>query len=187
MKPNVCAFGTAITASRTNYSVASGTSFAAPLVAGFAACAWQANPLLSNMELFKAIEESGHLSPYYDYVHGFGIPQADKFLGEEQIDTTFVFEKSAERLSIALADTFVVNRELFYLFEFLSTDDKAEYDGPRRNLYYHVSGVDGLLKKYGVVLGIDKRPLELTEGIDYEKGDVVRVHFEGFTDTISIE
>lgn len=187
MKPNVCAFGTAVAASRKNYSVASGTSFAAPLVAGFAACAWQANPLLSNMELFKAIEESGHLAPYYDYVHGYGIPQADKFLGEKKVDTTFVFEESKEAVSVALADTFVLKRTFFDPFESVSTEGSGGYEGPKRNLYYHVSYPDGLLKKYGVVLGIDKRPLVLVRGLDYEKGELVRIHFEGFTDTITIE
>ena len=41
MKPNVSAFGEAVVANtKGNVEIAFGTSFATPLVAGFAACAW---------------------------------------------------------------------------------------------------------------------------------------------------
>jgi len=80
LKPNVAAFGTVLTASPNGYSRVDGTSFSSPLVAGFAACVWQQQRNLSVMELFQKMEQSGSLYPYYDYAHGYGLPQASFFL-----------------------------------------------------------------------------------------------------------
>lgn len=92
MKPNVCAFGTVVTSNALEIKSSSGTSFAAPLVAGFAACVMQMNPEWSNIKTLEEIQKSGHLYPYFDYAHGFGIPQAAYFTGEKnQVKPTFSF------------------------------------------------------------------------------------------------
>jgi hypothetical protein len=57
-----------------------GTSFSAPLVTGFAACVKQMHPEWDNMKIFDEICKSGHLYPYFDYAHGYGIPQATYFI-----------------------------------------------------------------------------------------------------------
>ena len=75
IKPEVCAYGTAMVSSRNGLVVSEGTSFSSPLVAGFAACLKQRYPLLKNSELKELICRSGDLWPYYDYAHGFGVPQ----------------------------------------------------------------------------------------------------------------
>lgn len=86
MKPNVCAYGTTLAAKPGGRFVPSdGTSFATPLVAGFAACLWQKHPEWSNIQLLKAIENASDLKPYFDYHHGYGVPQADIALGMETI------------------------------------------------------------------------------------------------------
>jgi len=82
LKPNVVALGHATLAGKHGLTDAYGTSFSTPLVAGFAACAWQAQPKLTNMQLAFAIQHSATLFPYFDYAHGFGIPQADFFVHE---------------------------------------------------------------------------------------------------------
>lgn len=79
LKPNVSALGEVIAARADGLAEVAGTSFSAPLVAGFSACAWQSHRQWSNMELFNEIEKSSHLYPYFDYAHGFGIPQAGHF------------------------------------------------------------------------------------------------------------
>jgi hypothetical protein len=58
----------------------SGTSFACPLVAGFAACVWEKNRTWSAEQLREELIKSGTLYPYFDYAHGYGIPQAGYFL-----------------------------------------------------------------------------------------------------------
>ena len=45
---------------RTGVHETQGTSFSSPLVAGFAACAWQSDTSLTNMQLFKKLEESAN-------------------------------------------------------------------------------------------------------------------------------
>jgi len=80
IKPNVTAYGHVIGAKHNGLDETQGTSFSSPLTAGFAACAWQANPGWNNMELFHALEKGADLYPYYDYAHGFGVPLAKNFL-----------------------------------------------------------------------------------------------------------
>ena len=97
-KPNVAAFGNALTADVGNDSClhhVPGTSFSCPLVAGFAACAWQTNPDLTAMQLFREIERSADLYPYYDYALGYGVPQASYFTQKEKTEQqpTFRFAK----------------------------------------------------------------------------------------------
>lgn len=82
MKPNVTAYGHVIGSGPGGLSQTQGTSFSGPLVAGFAACAMQAKPKLTNMQLFKEIEKSGDLFPYFDYAHGYGVPRASYFVKE---------------------------------------------------------------------------------------------------------
>jgi serine protease AprX len=79
LKPDVSAFGIVLTTTPGGYERLEGTSFAAPLVAGFAACAWQQQRSAKAMDMFRQLRESADLYPYYDYAHGYGRPQASYF------------------------------------------------------------------------------------------------------------
>jgi subtilisin family serine protease len=57
-----------------------GTSLAAPIITGFAACIMQANPKLTNKEVMEIIEKSSHLYPYGNNYVGYGVPQASRAL-----------------------------------------------------------------------------------------------------------
>ena len=91
IKPNVAAKGSATTISYSDGSIGggSGTSFACPVLAGAAACLWQAHPLKTNMEVLHAIEASAN---YYNNPGdslGYGIPNfivADLLLGGTIVD-----------------------------------------------------------------------------------------------------
>ena len=74
-KPNLAAFGIVVTTTPGGYERLEGTSFSAPLVAGFAACLWQQQRRLTAMQLFQGLEKSGELYPYFDYAHGYGRPR----------------------------------------------------------------------------------------------------------------
>jgi subtilisin family serine protease len=74
-KPNLAAFGIVLTTTPNGYERLEGTSFSAPLVAGFAACLWQQSRELTAMQLFHRLEETAELYPYFDYAHGFGRPR----------------------------------------------------------------------------------------------------------------
>lgn len=83
IKPNVSCTGQAtwIVTSSGNIGRANGTSFSSPILAGAAACLWQAFPDASNMEIYKAIEQSAHQYENPDYFVGYGIPNFTKAFG----------------------------------------------------------------------------------------------------------
>jgi serine protease AprX len=80
VKPDVAALGLGTAAVGGNGTVGStaGTSFAAPLMAGFAACLRQAHPLRTNMQIVQAIQQSGSQYANPDTLLGYGIPDACK-------------------------------------------------------------------------------------------------------------
>lgn len=76
-KPDVVGQG------KTNVNLASdgritygndGTSWAAPLISGLAACLWQSDSGLSNMQLIQAIKQSGNRAQNPDNLYGWGMP-----------------------------------------------------------------------------------------------------------------
>ncbi|MBI1316947.1 S8 family serine peptidase [bacterium] len=90
LKPNVAGPGAAIRYVLTNDQVTSGsgTSFSSPIVAGLAACAWQAHPSRSAWEVMKAIEQSGSRFANPNDSVGYGIPNFDMvnfFLSTDQV------------------------------------------------------------------------------------------------------
>lgn len=79
-KPNLAAFGIVLTTTPGGgYERLEGTSFASPLVAGFAACLWQQHRELTAMQVFRGLEKSAELYPYFDYAHGYGRPRFAHF------------------------------------------------------------------------------------------------------------
>lgn len=87
VKPNVVAmgWGTAVVRINGTFGLSSGTSFSSPVLAGMAACLWQANPLARSSDIKKAIELSGSQYLHPDSLIGYGIPDfeiADRYLKE---------------------------------------------------------------------------------------------------------
>ncbi len=76
IKPNVAALGwdTYLWAFDDSVRTGSGTSFSSPIIAGMAACLWQAFPEKNNMDIFRAIERSGSQYEHPDDRVGYGIP-----------------------------------------------------------------------------------------------------------------
>jgi serine protease AprX len=81
-KPDVAAKGQSATLSRYNTGTmtsqlvtGSGTSFASPIMAGFVACYWQANPEMNNMQVLNAIRNIGNQAAMPDNLLGWGIPK----------------------------------------------------------------------------------------------------------------
>ncbi|WP_132053971.1 S8 family serine peptidase [Pseudocnuella soli] len=80
VKPDVASMGVNATIQATNGRIGtgSGTSFAAPNIAGLAACLWQGFPEHSNMEIIDAIRQSGTKVDAPDDRVGYGIPDMRK-------------------------------------------------------------------------------------------------------------
>ncbi|HRH65746.1 MAG TPA: S8 family serine peptidase, partial [Bacteroidia bacterium] len=149
MKPNVCAPGKAVVAEARGVRTAFGTSFSAPLIAGFAACAWQSHREWTNMELFGEIQKSGHLYPYFDYAHGYGIPQASYFIEKEKNrEPTFDFVIVNNEIKVILREKYSY-----------SGDEQAWGYRVKRNLFYKREDRFGRMVSYSVILGEEKEAL----------------------------
>lgn len=161
LKPNVCASGVAITTDGSHVGKSYGTSFSTPLISGFAACVWQMNRQLKNMEIFELIEKSGHLFPYYDYAHGYGVPQASYFFGKIITNVTSPFEVSLVNDTIHIT----------------VSDLNVQIANPQDYLYYHIEDAKGFLKHYAVVKVSQPDVLQLP--IDHMKsGDIARFYYK---------
>lgn len=85
MKPDLVNFGYANVADPNGdnrYDWVNGTSFSCPLTSGFVACAIQAHPGRTAMQMKQEVIASCDLYPYADYAFGHGVPQADYFVGK---------------------------------------------------------------------------------------------------------
>ncbi|RLD56815.1 MAG: hypothetical protein DRJ01_14720 [Bacteroidetes bacterium] len=80
IKPNIVAQGenTVFQAGDGNFYQGNGTSFSTPIIAGLAACLWQAHPTVNNMQIFNAIVQSSNQYHNPDNITGFGIPDFEK-------------------------------------------------------------------------------------------------------------
>lgn len=76
IKPDVCALGEDVWVASTSgyFSPANGTSFSAPLLAGMAACLWQALPHLDAAGVRQLITGTAQRSGFADSAYGAGIP-----------------------------------------------------------------------------------------------------------------
>ena len=127
MKPNVVAWGedNTVAGEKGNYTKASGTSFASPMMAGFAACVKQLHPEYTAWQLKTEIEKSGNHYPYFDYVFGYGVPQAGYFFGE----------KPEVKDNLALYE-----------------DEDAVYvtsKDPESKIFFKITNGDGTVENYG--------------------------------------
>lgn len=57
-----------------------GTSFAAPVVTGMAACIWQHSPHLTNLEIIEILQKAGNFYPYPNNYLGYGVPTCSNVL-----------------------------------------------------------------------------------------------------------
>lgn len=168
LKPNVSAPGTVLSFDRNHLGIADGTSFASPLVAGFAACVLQMDTTLTNVDLYKKLEESASLYPYFDYAHGYGIPQAGYFTGERAaVSPTF----SVKHILQSGTDSLVITLDPVY---FSAAKEKKE-----KLLYYHVQKTSGVLEKYYVMVA-NNREIKIANPLT-EPQSILRIHYKGYT------
>jgi serine protease AprX len=183
MKPNVAAYGHVIAAGPSGLTLTQGTSFASPLIAGFAACAWQSNRTLSNMQLYKEIEKSGSLYPYFDYAHGFGIPQASYFTDNEKTNTepTFKIIDKGDSLFVVVDQRFIQSNQLKNMAESkTATGDNLDPASPKDYLYYNIMNKSGILDSYYVLDVTQPQVLAILKN-EHHDGETLNVHYDGYT------
>ena len=206
LKPNVTGYGHVIGSGPKGVSETQGTSFSSPLIAGFAACAKQLRPAYNAMALFHEIEKSSDLYPYFDYAHGYGVPQASHFFGDlsaQAISFNFINENTLVRIELAEKDTSAID------------DEEPEYQHTKwpNYVFFHIENKKGYLDKYFVVDPVDYmemalkaadediteqsleeiEPLHGGEGpltikkSDYSKPFIIRAYYKGYSSEITIE
>ncbi|NJO69782.1 MAG: S8 family serine peptidase [Bacteroidetes bacterium] len=163
LKPNICAPGSAMIASSSSMKKGYGTSYSTPLITGFAACVWQMNREKSSMEIFSLMEQSGHLYPYFDYAHGYGIPQASYFFNECKK------KKDPGAVSFVKDDDFVT---------ITVSDLSAASEKYMNYLYYHIQNPDGVLDYYAV-LGVLQNDVVSVPLENLGEGYVLRAYYKG--------
>jgi serine protease AprX len=172
LKPNVSAYFSAVVSVNGELRTAEGTSFSAPLVAGFAACVWQLHPDWQVRQIYQAIQESGHLYPYYDYAHGYGMPQASALFNKKATPS-----KQFETIYNSWEDHYCI-----HLCE--SMPSEAQYSGEARKetpnyVYYSSCDSIGKILTYHVI-----QPEEFNGAI-IEKNNcddcLIRIHYHGQT------
>lgn len=148
-KPNVVACGNDMVAmGKGNFAYAQGTSFATPMVSGFAACVKQMHPEWTTVQLLEEIEKSGNHYPYFDYAFGYGVPQAGYFTDGKK--------ESVHAFDLAEDDD--------YLYIIPVNSEKTG------KLFYNIQNGDGSLENYDVLsLGLRIGDVGETYFIDSNK------------------
>ena len=194
LKPNVSAYGHTMGFNTfSQLGEVTGTSFASPLVAGFAACVWESDSSLTNMQLFKEIERSASLFPYYDYATGYGMPKASYFIdslkNNKEINTFKIDTTDELQLIIRIEDDyFIENRRVepiratkraisFHLNDHYNTQASNIPLNDPNVLYFHVENERGYLDEYQVIAVNKKEVLKLF--YDQYKGKTLRFSYLG--------
>jgi serine protease AprX len=173
-KPNVTAYGQAIVAGKNGLSSAYGTSFASPLVAGFAACAKQVFPLKNAIELKEIIEQSGNLYPYFDYAHGYGVPQASFILDPDiELSPTFTIKQQGNSWDFEVSSHLEFDEE---------TAKEEKYDN---YLYFAFVTDHGIVCEWGII-HVKKGSFSLTLGNGCEGTQTLQLHYRGYTIDINM-
>lgn len=131
VKPNVAAKGSLVRVStRGGLDALGGTSFASPLIAGSAACLWQAFPEFNNMEIIDIIERCA--SQYFqpDTLVGHGVPDF-----RHAFDLLFDFQRYDTDRFFAYPNPFSDQITLDYFSRSDQTIDVEMFDLHGRILY----------------------------------------------------
>jgi len=172
-KPDVSAYGQTIVAGKKGIKSAFGTSFASPLVAGFAACGKQLHPDADAMLLKQYIQQSGLLYPHYDYGHGYGIPQASKIirLNSPMPDKNFEITEENEQLNIKFTkDTF-------------SSEDYNLIGTYESYLFYAWQDANHVITEWGVIQ-ITEQEFVIERSANSTSATSLSLHFKGYTEVI---
>ncbi|AMJ65820.1 S8 family serine peptidase [Hymenobacter sp. PAMC 26628] len=200
VKPDVSAFGIVLsTTPGGNYERLEGTSFASPLVAGFAACAWQQQRGLTAAQLYGRLRAAGDLYPYFDYANGYGLPRAASFLEKgpaRPVGPTFDFMPNDSLVAVVLRPAAATRpaQELPLVAELPDAPGPPLPGGPAPSpgpaaefppyLYWHLADRRGVLRRYEVRAVTQRLVLQVPRRL-LRGGDALRVEFKGYTATYS--
>jgi hypothetical protein len=204
MKPNVSAYGHVIAfGDKTGMHETQGTSFASPLTAGFAACVLQYDSTLKVMDLFRKLEASANLYPYFDYAHGYGVPLAGNIIKDKEVAAKTVEVKvKGDSLLVSIVPEFfelndqvVINyhskfsgkkspRNMHVADSFLSDDSNTKQFQPNY-VYYKLSSSDGVILEYDVIA--PNKLKILSKEIQSNRNYVFSIWYKGYSTSVVLE
>jgi serine protease AprX len=166
LKPEVSALGSVYVARAAGYGVRTGTSFACPLVSGFAACVMQMHPEWTNLQVLEAIQQSASLYPYYDFSHGYGTPQANYFFSDpsKEVQPTFDFIADGSQVKIVVR----------------LSDEITENILAKPYVFYHIRDAQGNIEQYYVAVMKNREVLSF-DATKFSTGQQLFVHLAGYT------
>ena len=186
MKPNVSAYGHVTAAAPAGLTSTQGTSFSSPLVAGFAACAWQTNRSLTNMQLFQEIEKSGSLYPYFDYAHGYGVPQANYFTDATRVAVAPTFELIETNDTLRIKAKSELSGSVL---PELSPDAETFTPEPTAQginyFYYNIMDAAGVIESYYVLNVTESEVLTIIKS-NYPGGKILNIHYAGYSLSVKL-
>ena len=102
LKPDVSALGlqTVVVNADGDVGRSSGTSFSAPLIAGFTAGVWEALPELSNVDVIERIKLAGNQALAPDNALGYGVPNFSAVMASDDILTPLEEDKTHEHYRV---------------------------------------------------------------------------------------
>ena len=163
VKPNVTAVGNVFWYSDKSLKRLEGTSFSTPLVTGYAACVLQNQPHLKPMNLIDTIQKTSSLYPYFDYSHGYGVPRATLYFGEDTI--------KGEKPSIELLKSPNYLVDGYYYFKYLNNKGSQ--------VFYQIIHKEGYIRDYKVVTFEKNNDSPKIYFKDLSKGELIRVFHRG--------
>ena len=222
-KPNLAAFGIVLTTTPGgDFERLEGTSFASPLVAGFAACMWQQHRKLTAMQVFQGLQKSAELYPYFDYAHGYGRPRFAHFQParpDVAVAPTFDFVPHDSLVAVIIrteaairpAETLPLladQSDATLPFALPAPEAKTPSDNvprvgheqpvpagspplaplPEPNypayLYWNLADRRGVLRRYETRAVTQRLVVQVPRRL-FSGGNVLKVHFKGYTATYS--
>lgn len=173
IKPNASAQGRTACAKQSGFAAFDGTSFASPLAAGFAACVWQSDKKLSNMQLFRRLEQSASNYPFYDYAHGYGVLSAARFFETTKPAPTFTITEEK------------VGAEITYKVTILDEYFDPKADRETQLLYIAVKTPSGVLNEYKVI-DVAQKDVLTFKNTDYPSTMTLRLSYRSYLYEINL-
>ena len=122
------------------------------------------------MEMLDAIQRSSELYPYFDYAHGYGVPNAAFFTQKiEESPKCFDIEEKDDYIYVIIKDEFshLLAKSNIY------------------RLFYHIENTQGILSEYAVVNVFQKEALRILKK-EFSESKYLRVYFLGYTETYKL-
>jgi hypothetical protein len=140
------------------------------------------------MQLFKEIEKSGNLYPYFDYAHGYGLPQAGHFLNKEtfSVNPTFRVVETNDSILVVI-NNFQVTGEMMQGNSGLKSEPGSEDGTPweKKYMFYNIMNKEGVLDTYYLLDVMQPEVISLRRS-EYKNGETLNVHYSGYSLSIKL-